>query len=229
MGVDMHSHLIPGIDDGSKDAATSARFIRQLHELGLEKFICTPHIFMELYPNNEGTISPALESLRAELRNQNIPVELSAAAEYMLDPDFDPLMESGNLRCLKDNLVLVEMSYQVETRNIEKYIFDLNIKGYKPVLAHPERYIYYHNSYGQYQKLRERGCLLQLNLLSLSGYYGKGVRQIGLSLLSDGLIDLCGTDLHHQRHLDALVKFVQSGAAGKILHGYPMKNRELLL
>lgn len=228
MGVDMHSHLIPGIDDGSPDASTSAGYIKELHELGIEKFICTPHVFMEVYPNSIETINPALSALKNELKNHHLNVEVSAAAEYMLDPDFDKLLEEKKLLCLKDKYVLVEMSYQVETRNIEKYIFDLNINGYKPVLAHPERYIYYHNSYQQYHKLRERGCLMQLNLLSLSGYYGKSVRQVALSLLQDKLIDLCGTDLHHRRHLDILKKFVLSGTAGKILKDYPVKNRDLL-
>ncbi|KAA8486778.1 tyrosine-protein phosphatase YwqE [Arcticibacter tournemirensis] len=229
MGVDMHSHLVPGIDDGSPDAATSAGYIKSLHELGLEKFICTPHVFMEIYPNSPDSINPALQALRNELKQRKIQVEVSAAAEYMLDPDFDALMKEGNLLCLSGNLVLVEMSYQVETRNIEKYIFDLNIKGYQPVLAHPERYIYYHKNYQQYQKLHERGCLFQLNILSLSGYYGKAVRQIAVNLLNDGLIDLCGTDLHHQRHLNALSAFVQSGSAAKALNNYPLKNKDLLL
>lgn len=229
MGVDIHSHLIPGIDDGSQSASVSAGFIRQLSELGLEKFICTPHIFMEVYPNSTATIEPALQQLKDELKQQNQLAEISAAAEYMMDPDFDRLMKEGPLLCLKDNFVLVEMSYQVETRNVEQYIFDLSVRGYQPVLAHPERYIYYHGNFEQYRKLSERGCLLQVNLLSLSGYYGKIVKQVALRLLKEQLIDLAGTDLHHQRHLDALTAFVRSGEAGKLLSGYRLKNRELFL
>ncbi len=229
MGADMHSHLIPGIDDGSPNAATSAGFIRRLYELGLEKFICTPHIFTEIYPNNASTIGSALLELKNELKQQNLNAGVSAAAEYMLDPDFDDLMKSGQLLCLSENILLVEMSYQVETRNIEQYIFDLNIRGYQPVLAHPERYIYYHNDFEQYRRLRERGCLLQLNLLSLSGYYGKIVKQIALKLLKEELIDLAGTDLHHKRHLDTITAFVQSGEAGKLLQSYPLRNKELFL
>lgn len=229
MGVDIHSHLIPGIDDGSSDAAMSATFISKLCELGLEKFICTPHIFMEVYPNSADTIYPALDTLKKELQTRGVTADVSAGAEYMMDPDFDNLLKKGNLLCLKGNYVLVEMSYQVETRNVEQYIFDLNIAGFQPVLAHPERYIYYHNNFQQYRKLRERGCLLQLNLLSLSGYYGRGVRQIGLSLLKEGLIDLAGTDLHHMRHVEAITDFVQSGEAGRLIKDYTFRNREIFM
>ncbi len=229
IGADIHSHLLPGIDDGSPDAETSVRYIQQMHELGYEKFICTPHVFKEVYPNTPQTIGSALSSLRAELGKTSVNVELSAAAEYMLDPDFQQLSEEADLLCLKNKYVLVEMSYQVETKNIAQYIFDLNVKGYKPVLAHPERYLYYHNNFQQYRRLKERGCLMQLNMLSLAGYYGKAVKQVALSLIKDGIIDLVGTDLHHDRHLQALTAFVQSGDAVKLLFDYPLKNRELFL
>lgn len=229
MGVDIHSHLVPGIDDGSPDAASSVAFIKVLRDLGLEKFICTPHIFMEVYPNSRETIEPALARLKTSLREQQVGVAVSAAAEYMMDPDFAQLVKNTDLLCLKDKYVLVEMSYQVETRNVEQYIFDLSIKGYLPVLAHPERYIYYHNNYQQYRKFKERGCMLQLNLLSLSGYYGKKVRQVALSLLKDKLFDLAGTDLHSQRHADALDSFVRSGAAGKLLKDYNFRNKEIFM
>ncbi|WP_374166730.1 tyrosine-protein phosphatase [Arcticibacter sp. MXS-1] len=229
MGVDIHSHLIPGIDDGVSDAPSSARYIRSLNELGIEKFICTPHVFTEIYPNTPDTIGAAAWELKAELKRQAVDVQVSAAAEYMLDPDFNSILEEGKLLCLGGTYVLVEMSYQVETPKVERYIFDLYIKGYKPVLAHPERYVYYHNNYQQYRRLRDRGCLLQLNLLSLAGYYGKAVRQVALSLLKEGLIDLVGTDLHHERHLQQLQEFVKSGSAGRILRGYSFRNKELFM
>lgn len=227
MGVDIHSHILPGIDDGSKDLASSISYIRGLSELGIRKFICTPHIFTELYPNSARSIFPALDLLRKELHLQNIDVEVQAAAEYMLDLDFIELQKSDNLLCLKDKFILVEMSYQVETRDIDQFIFDLTSKGYQPVLAHPERYLYYHNNFQKYRRLKEQGCLFQVNLLSLAGYYGKGAKQVVLSLLKENMIDLVGTDLHHINHLDSIRKFVQSGDAGRLLGNYPVRNLEL--
>lgn len=227
MGVDMHSHILPGIDDGSRDIGSSISFIRGLNELGINKFICTPHIFTEIYPNSKETIFPVLEQLRVELKNQRIDVELEAAAEYMMDLDFVELLKNNEILTLHGKYILVEMSYQVETRNVDQFIFDLNIKGYQPVLAHPERYIYYHHNFEQYYKMREQGCVFQVNLLSLAGYYGKAVKQVALRLLKEKLIDVVGTDLHHVKHLEYITKFVKSGAAGKLLGDYPVRNIEL--
>lgn len=227
MGVDMHSHILPGIDDGSKDVRSSVAFIKGLSELGIEKFICTPHIFTEVYPNNKETIFPALEQLRAALQTEKIDVQVEAAAEYMMDLDFLELLKNDNILPLHGRHVLVEMSYQVETRNVEQFIFDLNIKGYQPVLAHPERYIYYHNNFDKYRKMKDHGCIFQVNLLSLAGYYGKSVKQVALALLKERMIDIVGTDLHHMKHLEFVTKFVRSGAAGKLLGDYPIRNIEL--
>ncbi|WP_407425896.1 tyrosine-protein phosphatase [Arcticibacter sp.] len=227
MGVDMHSHILPGIDDGSRDLGSSVNFIRGLSELGIEKFICTPHIFTEVYPNSKQTILPVLERLRSELKRQRMDVQVEAAAEYMMDLDFVELLKNDDILPLHGKYVLVEMSYQVETRNVDQFIFDLNIKGYQPVLAHPERYIYYHNNFEQYRKMKEHGCILQVNMLSLAGYYGKAVKQIALNLLKEKLIDVVGTDLHHVKHLEYITKFVKSGSAAKLLADYPMRNKEL--
>ena len=229
MGVDIHSHILTGIDDVSRNMASSISYIKGLSELGINKFICTPHIFTEVYPNSTDTIVPVLELLRQELVIQHIDVEVNAAAEYMMDLDFLDLLQNDQILCLKGKYVLVEMSYQVETRNIDQFIFDLNIKGYLPVLAHPERYIYYHNNFQQLRRLKEQGCLFQLNLLSLAGYYGKAVKQIALMLLKENMIDVVGSDLHHDKHLEFATKFVKSGDAAKYLGNYPIRNKELFL
>jgi tyrosine-protein phosphatase YwqE len=227
IGTDMHSHLLPGLDDGSPDLESSIRYVKKLHQLGFQKLICTPHIFKEVYPNDKATISAARELLSGELKKAGISVELEAAAEYMINPDFDPLLKRKELLCLPADHVLIEMSYQVETKNIEQYLFDLNISGYTPVLAHPERYNYYHKDFDRYRRLKDFGCILQLNLLSLTNYYGRGVRDIALRLIKSELIDLVGTDLHHQKHLWELEHFAQSGKAWQHLGKYPLKNGEL--
>lgn len=227
MGVDIHSHILPGIDDGSSDLTSSISFVRGLANLGLEKLIATPHVFRDFYPNTPQTIHTAWQSLHTALHASSAGVELSYAAEYMLDIDFGDVMRTDGCIPLSANFVLVEMSFQVETMNIGKYIFDIGLNGKVPVMAHPERYVYYHGDLSKYRRLKEMGCLFQLNLLSLAGYYGKGIKKAAQALLKEDLIDLVGTDLHHERHLKALTSFVQSGNLSSMIGSKVFRNREL--
>lgn len=223
LGVDIHSHLLPGIDDGAPDLATSLHLINKLQELGLQKFTCTPHIFKELYPNTPATINAALNLVKQGLQQSGSKVQIAAAAEYMVDGDFEI---ASDLLCLKDKYILVEMSYLNETPNIDQIIFDLQIKGYKIVLAHPERYNFYHQAHDRYYRLKDMGCLFQLNLLSVTGYYGKPVKLAAEYLLKNNLYDLAGTDLHHEQHLRALESAVKSGKMHEKIGNYPFKNSQ---
>ncbi|RDC54261.1 histidinol phosphatase [Pedobacter chinensis] len=224
LGIDLHSHLLPGVDDGSPDVATSISLIKALHELGIYKFICTPHIFKELYPNTAETIMPALAAIETALKQNDIQVEVSAAAEYMIDHDFQL---ANDLLCVASKHILIEMSYLNETPNIEQVIFDLQIKGYIVILAHPERYNFYHNDHQRYHRLKDMGCLFQLNLLAVTGYYGKEVKQAAAYLLKNKLYDLAATDLHHEKHLKVLQQVVKTGDLFHLIGQYPFKNKQL--
>lgn len=210
LGADMHSHLLPGLDDGLQTLDQTLAFIRELQAMGYKKLVCTPHILTDMYPNSPETILPRLEMAREALAKAGIGVELDAAAEYMIDLEFEKLVASGAklLSFGPGNYVLVEMSYVAVSPNLEKVVFDLQMKGYKPVVAHPERYNYYHQEPAKYQRLIDLGCLLQVNLLSLSGYYGKQVKFMGEQLFKKNMVSFLGTDMHHQRHLDMLKDFV---------------------
>lgn len=205
--VDIHSHLLPGIDDGAKDLEDSIALIQKMASYGIKNFITTPHILGEMYPNTPEIIKNKLKEVRAELLKRNMTdITIDAAAEYMLDEHFSTLLEKGKLLTLKDNFVLVEMSYFSPPLNLFDILFQIQLKGYKPVLAHPERYISYHNDFKVYQKLKTAGCLFQLNLLSLTEQYGKGVQKTAEKLLKENLYDFVGTDTHHQMHLELLRK-----------------------
>lgn len=205
LGIDMHSHLLPGIDDGSPDAATSVSYIKKMMELGYRKFITTPHIYPDLYPNTRETITAALQVLKEKLKEEQLDVEVHAAAEYFIDDLFaDRLRNGEELLTLHQNFVLVEISFMQAPSDLKNILFDLIVKGYQPVLAHPERYSYYHSRKEVYHRFKDQGCLLQINLLSLSGYYGKGVQEAAHYLVDQKLVDLIGTDLHHERHLEAM-------------------------
>jgi tyrosine-protein phosphatase YwqE len=174
---------------------------------GIKNFITTPHVLGDVYPNTTVTIKQKLKEVQEELIKRNITdISISAAAEYMLDEQFSNRLEQDDLLPLKDKYILVEMSYFSPPINLFDILFQMQLKGYKPVLAHPERYNTYHTNYRMYQKLKNAGCLFQLNLLSLTEHYGKGVQKITEKLLKDNLYDFVGTDAHHLNHLALLQK-----------------------
>ncbi|HCT22656.1 MAG TPA: histidinol phosphatase [Chitinophagaceae bacterium] len=228
IGVDMHSHLLPGLDDGVQYVADSVRFIATLKEMGYHHFVCTPHILHGIHPNSPETILPALDIMQKALQEANVQVGTGAAAEYMVDLEMEEaLKKHQTVLPLGKQYVLIEMSYAAPSSNIESTIFELQLQGYKPVLAHPERYNFFHHMPAQLTRLRDMGCLLQLNLLSLSDYYGTGVRRFAEKLVKENQIDFAGTDLHHQRHLDALIELASQKSFYQLLQPLKLRNQEL--
>jgi len=229
LACDMHSHLIPGIDDGAKDMEDSIRLIRGLMDLGYRKLITTPHILGDFYPNTPETIGEGLQAVRAELARQNIDVGLHAAAEYLMDDHFIRLLESGNpMLTLKDKLILVELSFAVPAINLKEILFEVQLKGYQPVLAHPERYLYFGADKTWYDRLKDAGCLFQLNLLSIKGYYGKASQELAQYLIKKKYVDLLGTDLHHEKHLTNLHSSRIGDTVKKLLDTGLIRNPSLL-
>ena len=217
--VDIHSHLLPGIDDGAKDIDTSIALILKMASYGIKNFITTPHILGNVYPNSTAVIKEKLAVVQKELEKREIKgISIQAAAEYMLDEEFSALLEQKDILVLKDNYILVEMSYFSAPMNLYELLFKIQLKGYKPVLAHPERYNFYHSDFKSYYKLKQAGCLFQLNLLSLTDQYGKGVQKISEKLLKENLYDFVGTDTHHQNHLALLPKIGTKKTLDKITH-----------
>ena len=203
--TDMHSHLLPGIDDGATDVQNSIELINGLEDLGFEKFITTPHILQGMYNNDASTIDAASAILRNELQLQGKEISIHAAAEYYMDDYFDSITEQDlPLLTLKDKMVLVEFSFIAPPVNYKELLFRLQISGHQPVLAHPERYQYLANNKKIFDELKDSGCLFQLNILSLAGYYGRPAMDLARYLISKNYVDLMGTDLHHVRHLHAL-------------------------
>ena len=203
--TDMHSHLVPGIDDGATDVANSIELINGLRELGYQKFITTPHVLWDIFKNNSATITPSYEALKAGLAENKINTPIKFAAEYFLDYHVDELIEDQKpLLTIKDNWVLVEFSFVSAPLDLKEKLFSLQMSGYQPVIAHPERYTYFGRTKEQYEEFKEAGHYLQVNLLSLTGYYGKIVQEIAQMLVKNKYVDFLGTDLHHIRHLNAL-------------------------
>ena len=201
--IDIHSHLLPGIDDGAKTFEDTLRLTQALQGFGISQFITTPHIIQHVWDNTQEQILDKKAITVLELEKNNITVPFKAAAEYLMDDQFVQLFQSGNLLTLKDNYVLVEMSYSNAPIQLYSIIFDLQVAGYIPVLAHPERYLFYHNNFNEYLKLKRAGCLFQLNLLSVVGYYGDAITKIAEQLLQKGMYTYVGSDVHHDNHIAA--------------------------
>ena len=231
IGADMHSHLLPGIDDGLQELEQSVAFITDLQKLGYSKLICTPHILSDMYPNSPATILPKLAMVQAALQKAGIDIKVEAAAEYMIDHEFTELIahtKKEELLTIGKDYILVEMSFLSPFPNFEKVIYDLRILGLQPVIAHPERYHYYHNQFSQYERFKDLGCRLQVNLLSLSGAYGPQVKKIAEKLIKNKMTDFLGTDMHHEKHLAMLKKLAAKKYFYELVENAELLNKSLL-
>lgn len=227
IGVDMHSQVLPGLDDGATSVADSLSMLTQMQQLGIEQFYSTPHVFKRLYPNDADSITKSYRSVVDALGDRNI--QLRYAAKYRTDQDFETLLiqKYQPLLCLPGRHVLIDMSYTEESRNIDQVILSLQSMSYKPILAHPERYVYYHDAPQRIKRYKDRGCLLQINLLSMYGHYGPGEQKVTEYLLSHGLVDLVGTDVRHERHIEALERFVRKQDLSGFFKNSPLQNKAL--
>ncbi len=217
--IDIHSHILPGLDDGAKDMQTALEMVRRLKALGFRKLITTPHIYEEYYPNTRERIREAERELKVALKEEGIDIDFQASAEYYLDDHFDELLERDELLHFgEQKFVLVEASFFGPPPRLEEQIFRMRTKGYRPVLAHPERYLIWMNKRWQLQRLKDLGCLFQLNLLSLVGYYGPDIKKQARSFVKHGLIDFIGTDSHGPEHIEMLEEWVKKGESG-VLRG----------
>jgi protein-tyrosine phosphatase len=205
--TDMHSHLIPGIDDGSQDMETSLELLRNFSSLGYKKIITTPHILWEVFPNTPDIILRGLDDLRAAMQKEDLAIAIDAAAEYFIDEHFQDLLRNKQpLLKLSGNFVLVEVSMVTAPMDLQDVIFEMQMQDYSPIIAHPERYVYMNRKKEFFDKLRDAGCLFQLNILALAGHYGPQVKELAEYLFKNEFYSFAGTDLHHVGHMEALQK-----------------------
>ena len=199
--VDIHCHILPGIDDGAKTMDDAEFLMNHMLDFGFTKVIATPHTMKNVWDNTKESIEATKNRVEKELPVESKKLQLHCASEYLLDANFVQLFEKNEVLTLKDNYILVEMSYLNPPIQLYDILFELQLKGYKPVLAHPERYTFFHANFKEYEKLKKAGCLFQMNLLSSVGYYGKDVSTIAGKLLEEDKIDFVGSDIHHKNHI----------------------------
>tara|TARA_R110000868_G_scaffold193350_1_gene438184 strand:- start:15115 stop:15855 length:741 start_codon:yes stop_codon:yes gene_type:complete len=216
--VDIHNHILPGIDDGAKTVDESIDLIKGFSEMGVKKFISTPHIMHNYYPNDYDTIHAAHGKVQDSLLHENMKdITLDMAAEHMIDANFDYLLENDKVMPLRNRYLLIEMSYLQPPINFDDAIQSIASHRYFPILAHPERYAFLHLNSSKFQKFKENGILLQMNLLSLGQFYGKDVQKKAHKLLQNGLIDYVASDVHNQQQLLSLKELQLSTSLLKLL------------
>jgi len=221
--VDIHSHLIPNIDDGSDSLELSISIIKQLKELGFKKIITTPHIMSHRFPNTSEIIQKANYQLIHELKKVNIDIELEVAAEYYYDEHFLELINKRELMTFGNNYILFELSYTVKPFMLEQTVAKLLQAGYKPILAHPERYRYY-NTEVHYNNLKDMGLYFQINAISTEGFYGKNVKKSVEQIIDLGLVDFIGSDIHAQNYFNTFSKSLKGKIYKKIFQKNDIKN-----
>jgi protein-tyrosine phosphatase len=224
--VDMHSHVLPGIDDGAQTPEESIYLVKKMMELGIKKIIATPHIMIDYYRNTPETINNALNILKAELVKENIDIEVEAAAEHYFDETFEERVDKDGLMIMKGDYVLFEFSFINKPPNTIPVIQKILDKGYKPILAHPERYSFL--TIDELRNLRSWGCNMQLNTISLTGYYGPEAKKIAETMVDNQMIDFISSDMHHPRHADAFKRALYTPYLEKLMVDYPLKNILLL-
>jgi tyrosine-protein phosphatase YwqE len=213
--TDMHSHLIPGIDDGSTDMESTIIMLRKFQDLGYKKVITTPHIKTGVFDNTSEIILAGFEDVKAEILKQGISIEFEAAAEYFYDFSFMERIEKDDILSFSNKHVLLEYSFNQPPMGENEMYFALQMKQYKPILAHFERYPYYHGSVKRAQELRDKGVKIQVNLLSLFGHYGPEVQKQTALLIKENQVDLFGSDCHRIEHLELLEKNRQNTLLSK--------------
>ena len=223
---DMHSHLIPAIDDGSPDLETSVQIIKNLQSLGFKKIVTTPHIMCDFYRNTPEIILDGLKDLQDELKRQSVEIKISAAAEYYIDYDFEAKVDSGEkFLTIGDNQLLIETSFISSPPNFGDTIFKLQLAGYRIILAHPERYSFM--TFEDLKNYKTRSLCLQINLLSLLGFYGQPAKQMAEKLIENNMVDYVGTDCHNLHQSTLYSKCFTNKYWHMLLNSGKLKNQML--
>lgn len=227
VGVDIHSHLIPGLDDGSPSLVDSLKLIRQFKSLGYRKLITTPHVMVDYYKNNPTNIRKGLTELREAISKEDIDIEVDVAAEYMLDDGFRKVFSAKELMPVNGKFILIELPVFNESPHVSEIIFNLQIEGFQVILAHPERYIYWFRDFSQFERLRDRNVFFAMNAVSLSGFYPHPVKQLAEKMIDLNMIDFIGSDMHSQKYMDAFISSLKSKHLSKLLASGKLLNQTL--
>lgn len=208
LGTDIHCHLLPGVDDGSKSNEESLACLQVMHDAGFENVVCTPHYQYPRFPNEEPDILRRFDNLKldyASIRPKNVPNLIGVAGEYRVDTGFSARINDNRFLLIGGKYLLVEFSLHQQVIGLDEVMFDLQMKNYEIILAHPERYPYYSGTSSKLQHLKDMGINFQVNILSLSGFYGESPKRKAFEMIEKGWIEFLGTDMHNTLYAQALI------------------------
>ncbi len=225
--TELHCHVIPGVDDGSSSLKDSLEICKRLKALGVNKILATPHCTENTFENTVETIDPPFNALVEGLASAQIDIQIQYSFEYRMDDNFLKIFKDKQIKPLSGDYVLVENSFIQPSWNLDNLLYELKVKGYRPILAHPERYQYYFSDKSIYTKLFDQGTLFQVNILSFAGFYGKKVQRTALWLLEKGYVNFVGSDCHSLLQIQAIEDFVKSKAYLKIKDQFKLLNDTL--
>lgn len=209
--TDIHCHVIPGVDDGSNSVEKSLHLLDHMHQWGINRVFASPHSTQDTFENTPQSLQKPFKELSDAIAANGPDIELHLHMEYRLDQFFIKQFENDNLLCLPGKHLLVENSYSTEPYGLEQLLFNIRNKGYRPIMAHPERYLYYSRNHRyRYEELHEFGLFFQVNLLSLAGHYGKLERETALYMLEHNLVQFIGTDIHRNGHIESIERYMKS-------------------
>ena len=228
LGTDMHCHLIPRVDDGSKCIEESIECLQTLQAVGFNKVIITPHFQYPRFPNDEDDIRHRYEEVKQQAKEQGVEIELRGiGGEYRIDSGFQARLDNPRFLKIGDKYVLVEFSLHQQMMGSDEMIFDLQMKGYDVILAHPERYPYMNINGMRMEQLKNQGVFFQINALSLGGFYGDDAKQRAYDMLERGWVEFMGTDTHNTMYAQALVDLSHDRKVEKVLEKYEFLNKTL--
>jgi protein-tyrosine phosphatase len=215
---DMHNHVLFGIDDGSKSLDYSIEMIHQMMNLGFKKLIFTPHVISDYYPNNKETISTPFLALQQFVKDNHIDIKIEYGAEHLIDDVFIQNVKNNpeNILTFGNKNVLIETPFINQPIQLEQVIFDLINKGFTPILAHPERYVYLQSDYELVNKIFQTGVKFQINLLSLISHYSPQSTKLAKYIVENKLYHYVSSDAHKLSHIELLKKVYSSKLFGKI-------------
>lgn len=225
---DMHSHFLFGIDDGAKSLDDSIEMIKVMKEMGYKKLITTPHVMADTYRNTPAIINEKLAIVREKLKEENVDIEIYAAAEYYCDHEFFHMISNEELLTISsEKHLLFEVSYLNAPEIFDDVVFALQSNGYRPILAHPERYPFWFNNFDKFKEIRNKGVALQLNINSLSGYYGPATKKIAERLIDENMVSFLGSDCHHDGHQNLMRQALKVPHLSKLIHSGMLQNLSL--
>ena len=227
LNADVHSHLLPSVDDGVKDIETALSCINEMKRNGISKIYVTPHFQTHRFKNDEDDIKRRFDEFRTLVGEQISDMELCLAGEYLIDSGFEERLRTKKLLTINDKYLLVEFSFNQSMLGMEELFFEMQMKGYEVILAHPERYLYLNKDSKLIHNLKEQGVYFQSNIMSFGGFYGSESMRRAYQYVENGWINFLGTDIHGKKYRDALVDVCKKSKFQKLLKKNTFLNNQL--